>query len=127
MQSASDLDLHAQLKNIIPEQQERLKKLKSVHGKVYLGNITVDMVIGGMRGMTGLLWETSLLDPDEGIRFRGLSIPECQKVLPAATPGGEPLPEGLLWLLLTGKVPSKEQVDALSKDLRSRAKIPGSK
>lgn len=40
----------------------------------------------------------------QGIRFRGLSIPECQKVLPAAKPGGEPLPEGLLWLLLTGKV-----------------------
>nr|GMD62231.1 citrate synthase, mitochondrial [Ipomoea batatas]GMD65223.1 citrate synthase, mitochondrial [Ipomoea batatas]GMD71772.1 citrate synthase, mitochondrial [Ipomoea batatas] len=45
--------------------QERLKKIKSQHGKVQLGNITVDMVIGGMRGMTGLLWETSLLDPDE--------------------------------------------------------------
>lgn len=41
---------------------------------------------------------------NQGIRFRGLSIPECQKVLPAAKPGGEPLPEGLLWLLLTGKV-----------------------
>ncbi|KAF8403907.1 hypothetical protein HHK36_012013 [Tetracentron sinense] len=82
------------------------------------------MVIGGMRGMTGLLWEPSLLDPDEGIRFRGLSIPECQKVLPAAKPGGEPLPEGLLWLLLTGKVPSKEQVDVLSKELRSRATVP---
>lgn len=40
----------------------------------------------------------------QGIRFRGLSIPECQKVLPAAKPDGEPLPEGLLWLLLTGKV-----------------------
>lgn len=40
----------------------------------------------------------------QGIRFRGLSIPECQKVLPAAKPEGEPLPEGLLWLLLTGKV-----------------------
>lgn len=40
----------------------------------------------------------------QGIRFRGLSIPECQKLLPAAKPGGEPLPEGLLWLLLTGKV-----------------------
>lgn len=40
----------------------------------------------------------------QGIRFRGLSIPECQKVLPAAQSGGEPLPEGLLWLLLTGKV-----------------------
>lgn len=42
----------------------------------------------------------------QGIRFRGLSIPECQKVLPAASNGEEPLPEGLLWLLLTGKVMS---------------------
>ncbi|XP_038983972.1 citrate synthase, mitochondrial isoform X2 [Phoenix dactylifera] len=124
IQSASDLDLHSQLKDLIPEQQERLKKLKAENGKVQLGNITVDMVIGGMRGMTGLLWETSLLDPDEGIRFRGLSIPECQKLLPAASPGGEPLPEGLLWLLLTGKVPSKEQVDSLSKELHSRSKVP---
>ncbi|GAB2293119.1 hypothetical protein Dimus_027331 [Dionaea muscipula] len=61
-------------------------------------------VLGGMRGMVGLLWETSLHDPEEGIRFRGLSIPECQKVLPGAKPGGEPLPEGLLRLLLTGKL-----------------------
>ncbi|KAJ0239850.1 Citrate synthase 5 [Hirschfeldia incana] len=124
MQSSTDMDLKSQLQELIPEQQDRLKKLKSEHGKVQLGNITVDMVIGGMRGMTGLLWETSLLDPEEGIRFRGLSIPECQKVLPAAQSGGEPLPEGLLWLLLTGKVPSKEQVEALSKDLASRAAVP---
>jgi len=34
------------------------------------------------------------------------------------------LPEGLLWLLLTGKVPSKEQVDMLSKELQNRAKVP---
>ncbi|KAL0308839.1 UNVERIFIED_CONTAM: Citrate synthase, mitochondrial [Sesamum radiatum] len=124
VQTSSDVDLHSQLKELIPEQQERLKKLKSEHGKVQLGNITVDMVLGGMRGMTGLLWETSLLDPEEGIRFRGLSIPECQKLLPAAKPDGEPLPEGLLWLLLTGKVPTKEQVDALSKELRNRATVP---
>ncbi|GMI91552.1 CITRATE SYNTHASE 4 [Hibiscus trionum] len=123
-QTSSDLDLHSQLKELIPEQQERLKKIRAEHGKVQLGNITVDMVIGGMRGMTGLLWETSLLDPDEGIRFRGLSIPECQKLLPAAKPDGEPLPEGLLWLLLTGKVPSKAQVDALSQELRDRAIVP---
>ncbi|KAI7752625.1 hypothetical protein M8C21_006402, partial [Ambrosia artemisiifolia] len=89
-----------------------------------LGKLGVLHVLDGMRGMTGLLWETSLLDPDEGIRFRGLSIPECQKVLPAAKPGEDPLPEGLLWLLLTGKVPSKEQLDALSSKLRSRATIP---
>ncbi|GKB78079.1 citrate synthase, mitochondrial [Tanacetum coccineum] len=103
--------------------KDRLKKIKSEYGKDQLGNITVDMVLGGLRGMTGLLWETSLLNPDEKIHFRGLSIPECQQVLPAAKPGGEPLPEGLLWLLLTVKVPTKEQVDALSAELRIRANI----
>jgi len=42
---------------------------------------------GGMRGMKGLVWETSVLDADEGIRFRGYTIPECQELLPKA-PGG---------------------------------------
>ena len=51
-----------------------------------------------------MLWETSLLDPEEGIRFRGYSIPDIQAQLPGAQPGGEPIPEGLLWLLLTGEV-----------------------
>lgn len=65
---------------------------------------------GGMRGVKGLVCETSVLDPDEGIRFRGLSIPECQKVLPKAPGGAEPIPEGLFWLLMTGDVPTEAQV-----------------
>ncbi|NWQ83137.1 CISY protein, partial [Columbina picui] len=67
-------------------------------------------VYGGMRGMKGLVYETSVLDPDEGIRFRGYSIPECQKLLPKAAGGEEPLPEGLFWLLVTGEMPTQEQV-----------------
>lgn len=71
-----------------------------------------------------MLWETSLLDPEEGIRFRGLSIPELQAQLPAAKEGGEPIPEGLLWLLLTGDVPTQAQAEAVSDELRSRAALP---
>lgn len=55
---------------------------------------------------------------------RGYSIPQLQKMLPAAEPNGEPLPEGLLWLLLTGDVPTKAQVTGLTEELRSRAKLP---
>lgn len=79
---------------------------------------------GGMRGIKGLVCETSVLDADEGIRFRGLSIPECQKVLPKAPGGAEPLPEGLFWLLITGDVPSEAQVKALSKEWANRAALP---
>lgn len=66
---------------------------------------------GGMRGIKGLLCETSSLDPNEGITFRGHSIPECQKVLPKSPNGGvEPQPEGLFWLLATGDIPTRAQV-----------------
>lgn len=65
---------------------------------------------GGMRGIKGLVCETSVLDPEEGIRFRGYSIPECQKLLPKAKGGEEPLPEGLFWLLVTGEIPTEAQV-----------------
>lgn len=82
------------------------------------------MCIGGMRGIPGLLWETSLLDADEGIRFRGHSIPDLQAKLPKAKAGGEPLPEGLLWLLLTGDVPTAQQAAAVTEDLRARSKMP---
>lgn len=63
-----------------------------------------------MRGIKGLVCETSVLDADEGIRFRGYSIPECQKLLPKAPGGTEPLPEGIFWLLITGEIPTEAQV-----------------
>jgi citrate synthase len=61
---------------------------------------------------------------EEGIRFRGKSIPECQELLPKAPGGNEPLPEGLFWLLLTGEVPTSEQVAGLSADWAARAALP---
>lgn len=117
-------DLHGRLTELIPQEQERVKSIKKKYGSVSLGECTVDMALGGMRGIKGMLWETSQLDPDEGIRFRGLSIPECQEKLPKAIPGGEPIPEGFLWLLMTGEVPTEEQAKSITKELKDRAKIP---
>merc|ERR1712238_477524 len=88
---------------------------------------TIDQCIGGARSVKCMLWETSNLDPEEGIRFRGLTIPECQAVLPTysgVTGDGEPLLESLIWLLLTSEVPTKEQVDSLTADLHARAELP---
>jgi len=117
-------DLKEILTNKIAVEQERVKKFRKECGNVKIGEITVDMAYGGMRSMKGLVTETSVLDADEGIRFRGLSIPECQKVLPKAKGGEEPLPEGLFWLLLTGDVPTDAQVKSLSKEWANRADLP---
>jgi citrate synthase len=117
-------DLKEILTNKIASEQERVKKFRKECGNVKIGEITVDMVYGGMRSMKGLVTETSVLDAEEGIRFRGLSIPECQKVLPKAKGGDEPLPEGLFWLLITGDVPTDAQVKSLSKEWANRADLP---
>lgn len=117
--------IHDELVDIIPERQELAKKLKSQYGDAKLGDVTVNHVFGGMRGLKAMLWDPSVLDSEEGIRFWGKSIPECQQVLPAAKDGEEMLPESMFWFLLTGKVPSREQVDAFTADLAERStKVP---
>lgn len=111
----------------VPEKQKNIATLKKEHGKKVIGEVTIDQCIGGARGVKCMLWETSNLDANEGIRFRGLTIPECQKVLPTysgVAGDGEPLLESLLWLLLTGDVPTKEQVDTLTADLHARSQLP---
>ena len=111
----------------VPEKQKSLAALKKEHGSKVIGEVTIDQCIGGARGVKCMLWETSNLDPLEGIRFRGHTIPECQQILPTYSGkngDGEPLLESLIWLLLTSEVPNKEQVDSLTQELHQRAKLP---
>ena len=77
-----------------------------------------------MRGITGLVTETSLLDAQEGIRFRGYSIPELQQKLPKAPGGSEPLPEGLFYLMLLGTLPTDEEVQYLTSLWQRRSHVP---
>src|ERR1700750_629876 len=71
-----------------------------------------------------MVWEGSVLDANEGIRFHGRTIKDCQNELQKGTSGTEMLPEAMFWLLLTGKVPSTNQVRALSRELAEKSKLP---
>lgn len=108
----------------MPAKQKELKEVSTLYGDKALGSVTVSQAIGGARDVKCMVWETSLLDAHEGIRFRGHTIPELQKLLPAHKAGGEPMPEGLLWLLLTGEVPTVEQARSVTEELHERAKLP---
>jgi citrate synthase len=101
-----------------------VKDMLKEHGTKKIGEVQLSQVYQGMRGITGMVYETSLLDSQEGIRFRGFTIPELQAKLPKAAGGSEPLPEGLFYLLLTGEVPSDQDVKDISADWRARAKMP---
>lgn len=101
-----------------------LRAIAKQQGSTKLDEVNVGQVLGGMRGVKSMLWETSQLDPIEGIRFRGYSIPELKDKLPKFKGGKEPMPEGLFWLMLVGEIPTQEEALALSEDWKKRANVP---
>ena len=101
-----------------------IKGILKTHGNKKIGEVTLSQIYQGMRGMTGLVTETSLLDSAEGIRFRGYSIPELQKKLPKAKAGDEPLPEGLFYLMLMGELPSVDDVNRVTSIWQRRSHVP---
>lgn len=122
--SSESTNLKEVLAVVIPEQRKIVKEFVAEYGNVKVADVAVEQMYGGMRDILSMITETSVLDKDEGIRFRGLTIPECQHLLPKAPGGNEPLPEGLFWLLATGKVPTDAQVKAVSKEWAERAALP---
>lgn len=63
----------------------------------------------------GLFHDISKLDSQTGITFRGYSIPECDRILPKANEPNatQPLPEAMMYLLLTGEAPNASQIKEL--------------
>src|SRR5450432_1276539 len=101
-----------------------IKDLLKEHGEKKIGEVTLSQVYQGMRGITGLVSETSLLDAQDGIRFRGYSIPELREKLPKAAGGSEPLPEGLFYLMLVGELPTDEDTAHVTSVWQRRSHVP---
>jgi len=101
-----------------------IKQMLKDHGNKVIGEVTLSQIYQGMRGITGLVTETSLLDANEGIRFRGYSIPELKQKLPTAPGGDEPLPEALFHLMLLGELPSQDEADVITATLQRRSHVP---
>jgi len=108
----------------IPTAKNEIKDFLSKFGNEVVGDIKVTQLYQGMRGMPTLICETSKLDPEEGIRFRGYSIPELQKLLPKYPGGEEPLPEGLFYLILMNELPTEDDVRRVSNNWARRAIVP---
>jgi len=106
------------------EMTTEIKSLLKEHGTKVIGQVQLTQIYQGMRGITGLVSETSLLDAQEGIRFRGYSIPELREKLPKAPQGNEPLPEGLFYLMLVGELPKESDVTHVTETLQRRSHVP---
>ncbi len=116
------------LKNKLEEKilahRPRTKRLAKEYGDVVIDQVHARQVVGGMRGIKCLISDISYLDPYEGIRYRGYTLPEVFELLPKPEGAEMPYVEGLYWLLLTGEIPTRDEVEELILDMNNRRIIP---
>jgi citrate synthase len=116
--------LKEKLQQKIEEHRPRTKKLVKDYCDVVIDEVTIAKAIGGMRSLKCLVTDISYLDPHEGIRYRGYTLPEVFEKLPKPEGAEMPYVEGLVYLLLTGDVPSDSEVADVVDEFRKRRILP---
>ena len=106
--------LQAKLAELLPKTQQEIRQLLKDHGDKVMSEVTVAQAFGGMRGVKGLICDTSLVEPDKGLIIRGRPILDLV----------DKLPEEIFYLLLTGELPDADALKALQKDLDERKDVP---
>src|SRR5512144_342501 len=118
--------LKKKLKQKIEAFRPRTTKLNKELADIVIDKVTVGQAIGGARDVRCLVTDISYLDPQEGIRFRGKTIPETFAALPRV-PGAkfeQPTVESFFYFLLTGDVPTVDQAKEVEEDWKSRSQVP---
>ncbi len=118
------MSLKETLKQKLDEFRPRTTRLVKQFGKIKIDEVTIDQCIGGARDVRCLVTDISYLDPQEGIRFRGKTIPETFACLPKAASSDYPTVEAFWYFLLTGDVPTQAQVDAVLFEWKERQTVP---
>ena len=98
----------------IPVLRDEIKAFVKANAKTVISEVTVAQAYGGMRGVKALVCDTSVVPPDKGLIIRGTPIGELK----------DQLPEAVFFLLVTGELPDDAAIEDLTKDLKSRAKVP---
>tara|TARA_B100000686_G_scaffold9787_1_gene9892 strand:- start:2331 stop:3593 length:1263 start_codon:yes stop_codon:yes gene_type:complete len=98
----------------IPSWQKDLKKILDENGDSVISEVTVAQAIKGMRGVKGLVCDTSAVSADKGLIIRGHPVMDITHILP----------EEVFYLLLTGDLPNQEQLADLQNQLIAHQDVP---
>ena len=106
--------LQERLAQQIPKIREDIRALNKDHGSKVISEVTVEQAYGGMRGVKGLVCDTSVVELDQGLIIRGIPIAKLTGKLP----------EEIFYLLLTGELPDEAALKALQDDFEKRSGVP---
>jgi len=109
-------NIFKKFEGILPDIREERQNLLKEKGDTKLSEVSVAQAHGGMRGVKGMICDTSLVEPDKGLIIRGYPLLEIKDLWP----------EEVFLLLLTGEKPSEQDTKDLQAEYDKRAEIPES-
>ena len=98
----------------IPKLREDRTKLVKTHGDTEISKVSIAQAIGGMRGVKAMVCDTSVVEPDKGLIIRGIPILKLT----------DKLPEEIFWLLVTGELPSADELKTFQSELKAHGEVP---
>lgn len=108
----------AKLQNVlakkIPIWRDEIRTLVKENGDRKISDVSVTQAYGGMRGVKGMVCDTSEVPPEVGLLIRGIPVAELT----------DKTPEDTFFLLCTGELPTSKDRKALTEELNARAKVP---
>ena len=105
--------LKQELRKQIPKVQNEIKQLIVDKGDEKISDVTVAQAFSGLRGIKAFVCDTSSVSADKGLIIRGIPLLEITHILP----------EEVFFLLLTGRLPNKDELVDL-KIFKKKAKLP---
>jgi citrate synthase len=116
--------LHDRIAEILPDWRNRVNRLVTEHRDFKVCDVTISQIYQGIRGVQIQVADISYVDPYEGIRLRGYTIPEVLEKLPRL-PGCEfPMAGGLYFLLMTDALPTFEEAMEVENEWKKHMEIP---
>jgi len=108
----------------IPNWRERVGKLLKENGDFVVSEVTIEQLYAGIRGVHIATSDVSYVDPMEGLRIRGYSIPELLEKLPREEGFETPLVGGVFYLLMASELPTEENAMMMEFELKRRQELP---
>jgi len=106
--------LYNTLEEKIPVWRDDARSLLKNNGSSVISEVTLTQAYGGMRGVRGLVCDTSSVSPDTGLIIRGKPLLDIIDILP----------EQVLFLLLADEMPDEDALSDLQSQLSEHAAVP---
>lgn len=107
-------NIYEKLHEKIGTWRSELSELAKANGDKIVSEVTVAQLLGGMRGVKGVMCDTSNVPQDKGLIIRGMPLADLV----------EKSPEEVFYLLLTGELPDAAELEDFSHRLKLRKTIP---